>query len=260
MSSGKFQSLAAQPSTTITRQLNAGVRRQLARGKFAHFIAYFQPDTNTYGPPTRLRALYEEATAHPHVMGLAIGTRPDCVPDDVLDLLAEMASRTWLTVEYGLQSMHDRSLDWLHRGHHVDAFLNAVARSRRRKLEVGVHVILGLKGESRDDMRATARLLAGLGIRSVKLHNLYAVHGTRLAEMVAAGEVQLLALDEYAACVVDFIELLPPDCVIDRLSGDAPSQYLVGPAWCASKARARAAIEAEFVRRDTWQGKLVVSG
>jgi hypothetical protein len=220
------------------------------------FLAYFQPATNTYAPVDRLRAVYEEALAHPAVVGLAIGTRPDCVGDDVLDLLAELSRRAWLTVEYGLQTIHDRSLDWLRRGHHYDAFLDAVARSRRRGLRVGAHVILGLPGETADDMTATARELARLRIDAVKIHNLYVVRDTPLADALARGELALATLDEHVERVVNFLEHLPPDCVIERLSGDAPAAYLVAPAWCARKAAVRAAVETELLRRDTWQGRL----
>jgi uncharacterized protein len=247
---------------SITAQLDEGIRRVRSRHKAESFVAYFQPATNTYvaGTPDArrsavLRPLYEEALAHPSVVGLAIGTRPDCVPDEVLNLLAELSARTWLTVEYGLQTIHDGSLDWLNRGHHYGAFLDAFERSRLRELEVGVHVILGVPRETRDDMRATARELARLRVDSVKLHNLYAVRGTRLAGMVTAGEVRLPSLDEYVAYVVDFLELLPPTCVIDRLSGDAPREYLVAPAWCLDKSAVQAAIRAEFERRGSWQGK-----
>ena len=150
-----------------------------------------------------------EALAHPDVVGLAIGTRPDCVGEEVLDLLAELARRTWVVVEYGLQTIHDRTLDLLNRGHHYDAFLDAYRRTRRRNLDIGVHVILGLPGESRDDMRATARELARLEIHSVKLHNLYAVRNTALADQVAAGQVRLPEFQEYVDYVVDFLEELP---------------------------------------------------
>ncbi len=189
-------------------------------------MAYFQPATNTYGPLDRLRGLYEEALGHPQVVGLAIGTRPDCAGEAVLDTLAELSARTWLTIEFGLQTIHDRTLDWLERGHGVGAFLDAARRTRQRGLEMGVHVILGLPGESPADMLATARCLARLGVASVKLHNLYAVRGTRLAELLAAGQVRLPERDEYVRWVVDFLEVLPPGCVIDRLSGDAPGGIL----------------------------------
>jgi uncharacterized protein len=221
------------------------------------FVAYFQPGSNTYGPLDLLRRLYEEAISHPAVVGLAIGTRPDCVGEAVLDLLAEFSRRTWLSLEYGLQTVHDRTLQWLGRGHCYADFVDAVTRSRRRGLEVGAHVILGLPGESAADMLATADELARLGVQSVKIHNLYAVHGTRLAELVQAGEVRLAEFDEHVRQVVDFLERLPPDCVVDRLSGDAPPEYLLGPKWCLDKSAIRRAVDAEFTRRDTWQGRKV---
>jgi hypothetical protein len=241
-------------SSSITAQLEAGIRRLRARHKVDRFVAYFQPGTNTCGPPARLRALYEEAVAYPEVVGLAIGTRPDCVRDEVLDLLAELAARTWLGVEYGLQTIHDRTLRWLGRGHCYADFLDAARRSGNRGFEIGAHVILGLPGESREDMRATAGELARLGINAVKLHNLHAVRGTRLADMLAAGQVHLPEMAEYVAYVADFLERLPPTCVIDRLSGDAPAEYLVAPRWCLDKSAVRAAIESELDRRGTWQG------
>jgi uncharacterized protein len=157
-------------------------------------------------------------------------------------------------VEYGLQTIHDRTLDLLNRGHHYDAFLDAYLPTRCRNLDIAVHVILGLPGESREDMRATARELAGLEIHSVKLHNLYAVRNTVLADQVAAGRVRLPEFQEHVDYVVDFIEELPAEVVIERLCGDAPPEYLVGPAWCLNKAAVRSAVEAEFRRRGTCQG------
>jgi radical SAM protein (TIGR01212 family) len=247
-----FGAQRALPS--ITAQLDEGIRRLRARYKAERFVAYFQPGTNTYGPVERLRAMYEEALAQPAVVALAIGTRPDCVSDEVLDLLAELARRTLVSVEYGLQTIHDRTLQWLGRGHGYGAFLDAVRRSRALGLEIGAHVILGLPGESIDDMHATAAELARLRIDSVKLHNLCAIRGTRLAEAVERGEVRLPEMGEYVGWVVDFLERLPRECVIDRLSGDAPPEYLLGPRWCLDRSAVRAAVEAEFRRRDTWQG------
>jgi len=241
---------------SIAGQIAEGTRRLAARSHVERFLAYFQPATNTYAPTAQLRRLYEEALAQPQIVGLIVGTRPDCVPDAVLDLLAEFASRTWLAVEYGLQSMHQRSLTWMNRGHGPEAFVDAVARSRMRGLRVGAHVILGIPGETPDDVRATAIGLGGLGIHSVKLHNLHAVRGTRLADWVTAGQVYLPELADYVTLVVDFLERLPPDCVIDRLVGDAPAECLIAPAWCRDKSAVLRAIDAEFIRRDTWQGRL----
>jgi hypothetical protein len=243
------------PRTTITGQLAEGIRRLQKRYQAERFLAYFQPATNTYAPVARLRPLYEQALAHPQVVGLCIGTRPDCVPDDVLELLQELAARTYLSVELGLQTIHDRSLDWMNRGHHYDAFLDAVARSRNRGFELCAHVILGLPGESHDEMLATAREVARLGLDAVKIHNLYVVRNTPLADDYSAGRVELLTRDDYVRLVVDFIELLPATCVVERVSGDAPADYLIAPAWCLQKQPLRQAIEEEFARRDTWQGR-----
>jgi radical SAM protein (TIGR01212 family) len=243
------------PRGRISDQIDEGIRRLKLRYRAEHFLAYFQPATNTYAPVERLRPMYEEAIVHPHIVGLAIGTRPDCVPDDVLALLSEIAGRTFLSVEYGLQTIHDRSLDWMNRGHHHDAFLDAMERSRGRGFEICAHVMLGLPGESRDDMLATAREVARLGLDAVKIHNLYAVKRTRLAEQVAAGEVTLMEREQYISVLVDFLELLPATCLVERISGDAPKDYFIGPAWCLDKPAVRAAVDAEMVRRDSWQGK-----
>lgn len=248
------------PSRTATvrpvaEQLAEGIGRLRNRFGAQRFLAYFQPATNTYGSVRRLRALYEEALRHPDVVGLVIGTRPDCVPDAVLELLAELSRRTWLLVELGLQTIHDRTLAWMNRGHGYAAFVDAVQRCRQWGLRVGAHVILGLPGEGRQEMLATAREVARLGLHSVKLHNLYVARDTPLAEMYARGEVRLLELGEYAEVAADFLELLPPECVIDRLGADAPAEFLVAPAWCSDKQAVRGAVEAELARRETWQGR-----
>jgi len=243
------------PRQTITEQLDEGMRRLARRIAARRFLAYFQPATNTYAPVEKLERLYREALAHPAVVGLAIGTRPDCVPDDVLDLLAQFAGETHLSVEYGLQTIHDRSLEWMNRGHDYSAFVDAIGRSRGRGFEICAHVMLGLPGESRDDMLATAREVARLRIDSVKIHNLYAVKNTPLADQVAAGQVQLIGRDDYIATLVDFLELLPPTTVVERISGDAPPDFFIGPAWCLDKPAVRNALDAEFRRRDTWQAK-----
>jgi len=239
---------------SIREQIDHGVRQMQSRHRAERFLAYFQPGTNTYASTDRLRTCFEEALNHPQVIGLAVGTRPDCVSDAVLDLLAELSRRTWVCIEYGLQSIHARSLAWLRRGHGYDAFLDAVHRSRLHGLEIGVHVILGLPGESLDDMLETARELTRLAVDSVKLHNLYAVHDTPLAEWVTAGKVELPSREQYVMYTVGFLEWLSPKCIVDRLSADAPPRFLVGPAWCSDKSAVRAAIEAEFGRRRTWQG------
>lgn len=239
----------------IREQLDDGIRRLKLRYECDHFTAYFQPATNTYAPVERLRELYEAALGHPQVVGLAIGTRPDCVPDDVLDLIEELARKSDVTLEYGMQTMHDRSLEWMNRGEDHAAMVDAMERSRGRGFAICAHIMLGLPGETRDDMLATAREAVRLGLDAVKIHNLYAVHGTPLADDVREGRVNLLELEAYVSLLVDFLELLPPEMVIERTIGDAPGDFFLGPQWCLDKPAALAAIEAEFARRDSWQGK-----
>lgn len=238
----------------IAHQIEAAVQSLRRGAGHRKFIAYFQPGTNTYGPIRALEKAYREALSHPDIVGFIVGTRPDCVGDDVLDLLGEFAKERWLMIEYGLQTIHDRTLRWLNRGHDYAAFLDAYERTRQRGLNLGVHVILGLPGESRDDMLATARALAQLEIHSVKPHNLYAVRDTPLADEVVSGRVRLAEFHEYVGCLVDFLEEIPANIVVDRLCGDAPLRYLIGPSWCLKKAAVREAVEAEFRRRGTYQG------
>lgn len=246
------------PRAGILGQIDQSIERMRMRyRKCQDFLAYFQPATNTYAPVERLRAVYEEALSHPQVVGLVIGTRPDCVPDDVLELLEEIAGRTYLSVEYGMQTIHDRSLDWMNRGHHHGAMIDALERSRGRGFEIGAHAILGLPGESHDDMLATARELGRLGLDAVKIHNLYCVKNTPLADQVASGEVTLMARAEYVRTLVDFIELLPPTVIVDRISGDAPPDYFVGPSWCLDKPAVKNAVMAEFQLRGTCQGAAI---
>jgi radical SAM protein (TIGR01212 family) len=243
------------PRATITAQVERGISILTHRYGAERFIAYFQAGTNTHAPVEKLRRLYNEALAHPLIVGLAVGTRPDSVPDDVLDLLQEFA-RTWpVWLELGLQTIHDRSLDWMNRGHHFDAFVDAVRRCQGRGLELCAHVILGLPGESHDDMLATAVALARLPVGGVKIHNLYVVKNTPLEEMYRHGEAAMMERDEYVGLVCDFLERLPADRVIHRLSGDAPPDYLVAPMWCLDKPALLRAIDEELRRRDGWQGK-----
>ncbi|MFO7904215.1 MAG: TIGR01212 family radical SAM protein [Planctomycetota bacterium] len=240
----------------ISEQLDEGIARLQRRYRHCtRFLAYFQPATNTHAPVERLRAVYEPAIQHPQVVGIAIGTRPDCVPPSVLDLLEAMARQTFVSVEYGVQTSHDGSLQWMNRGHGHDATVDAVTRSHGRGFEIGAHLILGLPAESRQDMVATARELARLGIDAVKLHNLHAVAGTPLADQVRRGDVRLIDRHHYVQAVVDILEVLPPHVVIQRIGGDAPRQYLVGPRWCLDKSGLHRALQLELERRNTWQGK-----
>jgi uncharacterized protein len=243
------------PRLDIPGQIDDGIRRLKRRYDCNAFIAYFQPATNTYGSLEKLRSIYTQALAHPLVIGMAIGTRSDCVPNEVLDLIQTFAAERYVAVEYGLQTMHDRSLAWMNRGHDYASFVDAVERSRGRGFEVCAHVILGIPGESHDDMLATAQAVAKLPIHSVKLHNLYAVKRTPLGDQVLRGEVSMMERDDYIRTLVDFLELLPPSMIVERISGDAPPDYFIGPSWCLDKPAVKLALHAEMERRDSWQGK-----
>jgi hypothetical protein len=240
---------------SVTEQIAQG--KQFLRRRYGaqQFIAYFQAYTNTYGEVHRLQALYDEALACEDIVGLSIGTRPDCVPDAVLDLLADYASRTYVWLELGLESGHDQTLTLLNRGHTVAAFDDAVQRAQQRHLRLCGHLILGLPGESPADMLATARHVAALGLDALKLHHLHVVRHTVLEKMYRRGDVTLLGLDEYASLVVDCLEVLPPEMIIMRLMGDAPRATLVAPAWSLDKAAALRRIEQELEQRDAYQGK-----
>jgi radical SAM protein (TIGR01212 family) len=243
------------PRTTIRQQVRRGVAILQKRYQADRFLAYFQAATNTYAPLAKLRRHYDEALDHPQIIGLAIGTRPDTVPDAVLDLLQGYARERYVCLELGLQSIHDRSLDWMNRGHHFHAFVDAVDRCQGRGLDLCAHVILGLPGETPEHMLATADVLAALPVNAVKIHNLHVVRDTPLEKMYRDGTVRMLEREEYVQVVCDFLERLPPEMVIQRLNGDAPPDYLVAPLWCLDKPALLRAIQEEMARRDSWQGK-----
>lgn len=241
---------------SVLDQLNRGITSVRARyNQVAGFIAYLQPATNTYGPLDQLESLYRAAlNVSPEVVGLAIGTRPDCVPDEVLDLIDTLAEQHYVSLEYGMQTIHDRSLDWMNRGHDHASMIDAMRRSAGRRFETCAHVILGIPGESHADMMQTADEIGPLDVDAVKLHNLYAVRGTPLGEQVLAGSVQMLDRQAYVTAVVDFLERIPPRVIVERVSGDAPPDFLIEPQWCLQKSALRLEIENEFKRRGSRQG------
>ena len=240
----------------VRDQLLSGIESVRRRYKnVLGFIAYFQPATNTYAPLDELEELFELAlAAHDEVRALAVGTRPDCVPDPVLELLQELARRHDVSVEYGMQSARDESLRWMNRAHCHSDMINAVDRTRGRGIEIGSHVILGIPGETHDDMMRSATELAKLGVDSIKIHNLYAVDGTPLGEQVRRGEIEMMRREDYVRTVVDFLERCSPTTVIERISGDAPPKYLIAPEWCLEKSTLKRSIEEEFRKRGSRQG------
>ena len=241
---------------SITQQIERSKAGIVRRYKTNKLIAYFQSFTNTYAPVARLEALYDEALAVQDVVGLAVGTRPDCVDPDVLDLLEAYAKQHLIWIEYGLQSTHDRTLSLINRGHDFACVERAVAATRNRNINICAHVILGLPGESRQDMLATADTVAAMGIHGVKLHLLYVVRGTPMEALYRDGRYRCLEQREYAELICEFIERLPETMIIQRLTGDPHPKELVAPIWSLQKKETLGLIQSIFAKKDTWQGKM----
>lgn len=254
--SSPFPQMADTTVSEIRNQILEAAKHYEIREPGAKYIAYFQPSTNTYASLRQLELLYSAALAQKNIIGLAVGTRPDTLPDDVIELFESIATKTYCVVEVGLQSIHDKTLKFLNRGHDYQTFLDAYHRLKQRKINVNLHLILGLPGETRDAMQATAYEIARLQPHSVKLHNLYVPRGTTLAAMYYDERVRLPTIDQYASYVVDFLERQPPETVIDRVVADGHSAHTIAPSWYRNKNLVFNKIEAEFARRAAYQGKL----
>lgn len=239
---------------TVRKQIEYGIKFYRQNFKAERFIVYFQAYTNTYGPISLLRELYEEALSFPEVVGLSIGTRPDCLSDDVLDMLAEYSQKTHLWVEIGLQSIHNETLNKMNRGHTYEQFADAIRRTKLRGLRVCSHVILGFPGETHEMMMQTADAIGTFNIEGLKIHHLYVAEKTILEKMYRAGEVATLSVDEYITLVCDFLERIPPDIALQRITGELKGEFLIAPKWDISKRALISAIEKEFARRGTFQG------
>ncbi len=238
----------------VTEQIEAGKEVMTRKYKAKRFLAYFQAYSNTYAPVEKLRQLYDEALAVDGVVGLIVGTRPDCLPPETVALLGEYARKTYFWLELGLQSPLDRTLDFLGRGHDFAAFAQAVRACKGEGIRVCAHVILGLPGESRDEMLNTAGILNDLGIDGVKIHLLHVMKETALAEQYRRGEIRMLDRDEYVGLVCDFLERLRPDMSIQRVTGDGGHDHLIAPLWSLQKFEVLNAIDYELERRNSRQG------
>ncbi|MDD5285439.1 MAG: TIGR01212 family radical SAM protein [Desulfuromonadaceae bacterium] len=238
----------------IPAQLEDGKEVMRRKYRAVKFIAYFQAFSNSYAQLDLLQSRFGQALTVADMVGIIVATRPDCLPDDVLDYLSELNAQTYFWLELGMQSMHDRSLGLINRRHDHACFVDAVVRSQARSLKICAHIILGLPGETRGEMLAMAGELNRLGVDGVKLHLLHVMNGTRLAEMYGRGEVLLLERDEYVGLVCDFLELLDPRILIHRLTGDGGHDKLVAPLWSLKKFEVLNLIDAEMERRGTRQG------
>ena len=248
--SGEF---AANRCLSVTEQLAQAKARISPKSDCRKFIAYFQPFTNTYAPVATLRRLYEEAMAPEDIAALSVATRPDCLGEDVLDLLCELNAKKPVWVELGLQTIHPQTADYIRRGYGLSVYDHTVRQLRERHIQVITHIILGLPGESREDMLQSVRY-AGRCSDGVKLQLLHVLRGTDLQRDFENGLFEVLSLEAYADLLCDCIEVLPPEVVVHRLTGDGDKRLLAAPLWSADKKRVLNTVNRVFRERNVVQG------
>ncbi len=232
--SGEF---AEDPSLSITEQIERGKKRVAGKYKGSSYIAYFQAFTGTYAPTDRLRELYSEAIAHPDIVCMSVATRPDCLPEEVLDLLDKMNEIKPVWVELGLQTIHEQTASYIRRGYELTEYDRAVRELKRRGIQVITHVILGLPGETKRDMLDTVSYVVKSGANGIKLQLLHILKGTDLADEYLAGKVKVMEMDEYIEILKECLAIIPDDVVIHRMTGDGDKRILLAPEWSADKKR-----------------------
>ena len=240
---------------SIRDQIIEGIEWAKKRYSAKKFIAYFQSYTNTYAPAKNLKELYDQIIPYEGIVGLSIGTRPDCIDREKLQLINSYTDNYLVWVEYGLQTSHDKTLAAIDRGHDVKTFVDAVNMTSEYGINICAHVILGLPGESKEMMLETARFLAEQPINGVKIHSLYVTKGTQLAKMYLNGDFSCMKREEYIETLIDFLELLPPGFIIQRVTGDPDRETLIAPAWTLEKTINLNLFKKRLEERDTWQGK-----
>lgn len=240
---------------SITQQIEKQAASIRQKRGVAKFIAYFQAYTNTYAPVDYLRKIYTEAISHPDIVAISIGTRPDCLDEDILQLLDELNQKKPVWVELGLQTIHETTARYIRRGYPLSCFEQAVSELRKRNLDVIVHTILGLPGESKNDILSTIEYLNHRDIQGIKLQLLHVLKGTDLAEDYLAGKFQVYSMEEYLELVIDCLEHLNPEIVIHRLTGDGPKDLLIAPLWSSAKRTVLNTLHRECKLRHAFQGK-----
>ena len=240
---------------SITEQLEIEQERIARKHKNPKLIAYFQAHSNTYAKTEILREKYDEALAFPNVVGLSIATRPDCINEEIAELLASYSEKTYLTVELGLQTANDKTAKMFNRGYGYEAFLAAYKLLKERNIRMCVHIINGLKGEGKEDMLATAKNVGALRPDAVKLHLLHIVRGTKYAKLYEEGKIGTMSKEDYIDVVCRQLEYLPQETVIERITGDGGRDTLIAPLWSLDKISVLGGIDKEMALRKTYQGK-----
>lgn len=254
-SAGGSGDFAENPKASITQQIESAKLRVQHKMRGNSYIAYFQAYTNTYAPISYLRKIFTEAISHPDIKILSIATRPDCLSDEVVCLLQELSAIKPVWVELGLQTIHETTAKYIRRGYPLSCFHDAADRLVKAGIEVIVHMIIGLPGERKEDMLATADYIASLPIQGIKLQLLHILKGTDLAEDFFQNKFEVLEISQYTDIIVSIVERLPKDMVIHRITGDGPKNLLIAPLWSGDKKQVLNTINQEFRLRNTWQGK-----
>lgn len=238
---------------SIEQQIDEGIKTLSSRFKAQKFMSYFQAYSNTYKPVKELEKIYNSSLCRKDIVGLSIGTRPDCVDEEKLNLIAGYKDDYYTWVEYGLQSIHDKTLRKINRGHDFDCFLRAYEKTKEKGINVCVHVIFGL-WETHDEIMQTAQKLSELEVDGVKIHMLCALENTKLADMYYRGEIDFMSEDEYVQTVCDFLEYLPSHTTIHRLAGNGLKKNLIAPKWLGAKLDCLNKIDRELMKRNSFQG------
>lgn len=243
---------------SVAEQMKEGISFFSHKYPSMQYLAYFQAYTNTYDSLENLKARYEEALGVEGCVGIVIGTRPDCMPEKLLDYLADLQKKTFVLVEYGIESTSDKTLLRINRGHDYACAVDAVERTVARDIPVGAHIILGLPGESREVLMQQATELSKLPLTTLKLHQLQLIRGTRMAEefLLNPEEFSLFTIEDYIETVVDYVERLNPDFVLERFASQSPKELLLAPDWGVKNHELIEKIKRRMRERDTWQGKI----
>lgn len=254
-SAGGSGDFAADAALSVTEQIESQIAVLSAKRPIHKYIAYFQAYTNTYAPTEYLRKIFTEAISHESVVALSIGTRPDCIGEDVLALLEELNQIKPVWIELGLQTMHETTAQYIRRGYRLSCFEETVRNLRKRKIPVIVHTILGLPGETHEDILKTMHYLNGMDIQGIKLQLLHVLKDTDLAKDYLDGKFKVYERDEYLDLLIECLENLDPSIVIHRMTGDGPEKLLIAPTWASRKREVLNLLHHEMKVRESWQGK-----
>ena len=254
-SEGGSGDFAADVSLSVTEQIESQIALLSGKRPIQKYIAYFQAYTNTYAPVEYLRKIFKEAMSHPRIVALSVGTRPDCLGEEVLDLLEELNRIKPVWIELGLQTIHEKTAQYIRRGYRLSCFDQALENLRKRNIEVIVHTILGLPGESREEILETMRYLNKKDIQGIKLQLLHVLKGTDLAYDYLAGRFHVYEREEYLALLIECLENLDPEIVIHRITGDGPNDLLIAPLWASRKREVLNLLHHQMKEQNSYQGK-----